>query len=72
MIKHNKRKSKIIILLVILLLFYSIKKDLLIKLLSSIELSSINDFRLYINQYSNMKPFDPQVSKFHEFKKKNI
>ena len=70
MIKHNKRKSKIIILLVILLLFYSIKKDLLIKLLSNIELSSINDFRLYINQYSNMKPFDPQVSIFHEFKKK--
>ena len=70
MIGPNKIKSKFFIIIIIISLFYSKRKDILIKLFAAIGFSTINEIKKYINQYSNAKTFDSQISILNEFKKK--
>jgi len=64
-----KWKTKLFVILLVLFFFF-IKKEYLIKSLTITDFSTINEVRLYLNQYSNIKPLDSQISLLKEFKKK--
>ena len=62
MIKNalNKWKLKAIISSIILVIYY-LNINLFVYLLSIICLSSINEFKSYINYYSKLEPLDSKI-----------
>ena len=70
MINKNKWKEKILILFIVILIFYSVRINPLKLIISTNIFPSINEVRTYINQYSNMKSLDSQLSLSNKFKRK--
>ena len=71
MVKFKQKKWKLkLISAFAILIFYYVKKNLFVYLLSIIDYSSINEFKLYVNQYSHFNSFDPQISLLSQYRRK--